>query len=187
MRTHVDRSMGSELRGIHDDAAADGMHLLGQAMDRWHDPGDVGRTRHREQCDPACVAREEMVEVSFVERAVGPRLHMHGVSPGAPGQVVRVVFEHGREHDGVGAQGDRAGERVERFGRVLAEHDDIAGAIGADEFGDAGTGVLEQLGAEARPVAVSAVHARRERQELLHRIADGTERRCARGVVEVDV
>ena len=89
VRAHVDRAVGRQLRGVHQDAAADGVHLLGEPVHRREHTGDVGRARDREQRDAARVFVEAPVEVLFVERAVGVGADAHRAGAGAPATAVR--------------------------------------------------------------------------------------------------
>ena len=73
MGSHVDGEVAGELRGVDEDASADGMHPLGEGVHGLHHTSDVGRARDGEQRDATRVLREELVQVLFVERAVGAR------------------------------------------------------------------------------------------------------------------
>ena len=77
VRAHVDRAMGCELRGVHEDAATRRVHLLGEPVYGWEHAGHVRRARDREQRDVSRVFVQAPVEVLLVEGAVGVGADAH--------------------------------------------------------------------------------------------------------------
>jgi hypothetical protein len=136
VRAHVDRAMRRQLCGVDQDLAADRVHLLGEPVDRLDDPGDVGRPRHRQQGDTAGADGQQPIERVLVQCAVGCGRDADGPPPCPPGQVVRVVLQHRREHHGARRHPHRARQTVQCLGRVLAEQDHVTVGVGADEGGD---------------------------------------------------
>ena len=98
-----------------------------------------------------------------------------------------MMLEHGREHHCIALDRQRARELVDRLGRVLREHDDIALWVGADELADEFPCPFECVGAESRLVPRSTMDARIERQEPLDGANHRSEGWCAGRVVEIDV
>ncbi len=98
---------------------------------------------------PACSARQP-IEILDVQRTVRAETDVHRAEAPSPRQVVRVVFEHRRQHHRIVFDGQRAGEPVDRLGRVLGEHDDVAFGVGTEELAD-------QLAAHARTRSCSRV------------------------------
>ena len=87
---------------------------------------------------------EAPIEILDIQRTVGADAHVHRAEAVSPRQVVRVVFEHRRQHHRVVWGGQRAGEPVDRLGRVLGEHDDVAFGIGTEELADEFARTLER-------------------------------------------
>ena len=187
MRSHVDRSVRRELGRVDEDATAGGVDPLGQAVDRRHQPGDVGGARHGEQGDAPGVAPQLPIEVLFVERPVGAGPHVDGARPRPPRQVVGVVFEQRGEDDCAVVEGHGTGELVDRLGRVLGEHDDIAVRVGVDEPADDIPRRFVDPGAETGLVAGAPVNAGVEGEVPVDRVHHRHERGRRGGVVEVDV
>ena len=79
---------------------------------------------------------EAPIEILDVQRTVGAESHVHRTYTPSPREVVRVVFEHRGQHHRIVGDGQRAGEPVDRLGRVLGEHDDIAFGIGSEKLRD---------------------------------------------------
>ena len=101
---HVDRAMRGELGGVDEDAAAGGMDLLRQLVHGLHDSGDVGRAGDGEQGDATGVLSEATIEIVDIQRAVRTDTDVHRAEARSPRQVVRVVFEHGRQHHGIASR-----------------------------------------------------------------------------------
>ena len=95
---HVDRAVRGELGGVDEDAAARGMDPRGQLVYGLHHSGDVGRAGDGEQGDAAGVLGEATIEIVDIQRAVRTDAYVHRAEARSPRQVVRVVFEHGRQH-----------------------------------------------------------------------------------------
>ena len=184
---HVEWTVGGELGGVDEDPPAGGVHLAGEPVDRLHHAGDVGRAGHGEQGDAAGVPAQAVVEVVLVQAALGTRPHVDRAGAGPPRQIVGVVLEQRRQHDVAIVDRHGLGELVDRVRGVLGEQHHVAVGVGADELADDLARRLVRLGADPRLVTAPPVDPRVVREEALDRLHHGDERRCAGGVVEVDM
>ena len=97
MGPHVDRAVRGELGRIDEDAAPGGVDLLSQQMHGLHHSRDIRCAGEGEEGDAAGVLGQPTIEVIDIERAVRTDAHVDRADPCSPRQVVRVVFEHGRQ------------------------------------------------------------------------------------------
>ena len=128
--------MRSELSGVDQDPAADGVDLGRQLVDRLHDARDIGGAQHGEQGASTGVLPQEPIEVVDVERAVVVDGDALDVRPGPPRKLVRMVLEAGRHDHRIGMEREGVSHLVDRLGRVLREHDDVAVRVGSHELSD---------------------------------------------------
>ena len=173
--------------GVDQNARADGVSFSRQSMDRLDEAGDVRRAAHRQQGDAIAECLDEPVHVVFVEPSVAGDPGSHELGSPAPGQVVRVMFHPGREHDVPPAEWVAIGELVDGFRRVLPEDDRIGALVGADEPGDRFVRLIVGSGTDPRFESGAAVNARVIRQKLVDGVEHLLQWRCGGGVVEVDV
>lgn len=78
--------------GIDQNHGSGGVGFAGQAVDGLQKAADVGGAGDGDEGDPPGVFAQELVEVVFVETAVGQRPHVAHVGVLPPGQIVGVVL-----------------------------------------------------------------------------------------------
>ncbi len=139
--------------------------------------------RHRDE--RVASAQRAQLRLQRVERMRGTRRDgqvAHVAAP--PWQEVRVVLARERQHRRAGRQ--RAGQEVERVGRVAREQHEIVLAR-SDEAARHLTRPRVRLGAHQRGVSGSPVHAAVVGQQLRDRVGDLPQRRRGRRVVEIRI
>ncbi len=154
---HRHRVVRRELGGVQHDPRAVPVRGRGQLADRPDLAGDVGRAGHADQLGALAALRQRRLQRGHRLLRGARRAQVADVqAASAPGQQRGVVL--GLEGVDPGVRGHDARQQVQRVGGGPGEHHLVVLAQ-AEEVGDGGPALLEQVGGQLREVARAPVHA----------------------------
>ena len=181
------RAVGRQLGGVDQDRDIPLVGHGDDGIDVRAPSRDVGRRGDRQQggTGPGVELGGHLVGG---EGAVGAALDEPARAGPGPRQQVGVVLHDGGDHDVVGGQAEAVGEVVDGLGRVPAEDGDVVTlGVASGEGQGRSAGQLVGGGGLPGPVAGAPVDAGVGRQEVVHPLGHGRQRRGRGPRVEVQV